>query len=166
MSAKKKAAPKKAAPKKRAWTPIKDAKKNEPKKSDYNDAFIRRAIANGATVSEMTVDEAADRMEESWLRGAFGIPKYPGFDLGASHKPRLRIGSIVRLKEDTVALIVWALSRLDAGLDNRVAYRWRCINLTDPTDSNYLMLSDDMLSGCEIIGHFDFFGLVNGNDKR
>jgi hypothetical protein len=172
MSAKKKAAPKKAAPKKVVWVPFKDAERSAPKNPDFNDAFIRRAIANGATVSEMTVNDAADKMEEYLLRGYLGIPKHPGPDL-FSIKPRLRIGSIVRHKEENLVMIVLWRDNNEFERHNepdpKARYSWGGPCLSDPLYGwDAMWASDKQLEDgeIEIIGHFDFFGLVNGNNNR
>jgi len=89
-----------------------------------------------------------------------------------STKSRLRIGSIVRYKNGDVMIVLWrdeAESERKNVPDPKARYSWVGIHVSDP---NYgwdtMCVSDKMLEDgeVEIIGHFDFFGLVNGNQNR
>ena len=87
------------------------------------------------------------------------------------NKPRIRIGSIVRYDTGCVALILWCDHNEHELLnepDPKARYTWCGIHLSDPMYQEFMYVSEKMLDDgeVEIIGHFDFFGLVNGNDKR
>ena len=87
-------------------------------------------------------------------------------------KRRLRIGSIVRyVPEDTVMIVLWRDSNEFERLNEpkpKARYTWCGINLSNPDYQEFLYVSDKMLEDgeVEIIGHFDFFSLVNGNQNR
>jgi len=83
----------------------------------------------------------------------------------------LRIGSIVRYKNEGTMIVLWRddneLERKNTP-DPKARYTWQGICLSNPNYEEFMFVSDKMIEGgeAEIIGHFDFFGLVQGNGNR
>lgn len=89
-------------------------------------------------------------------------------------KPMPRIGSIVRYVDDPEGSIMIVLWRDDNDHerknepDPKARYTWQGVHLSSPCYDEFMYVSDKMVEDgeAEIIGHFDFFSLVNGNDNR
>jgi len=83
----------------------------------------------------------------------------------------IRIGSIVRYKDEGTMIVLWRddneYERKNTP-DPKARYVWMGICLSDPNYEECVFVSDKMIEDGEakIIGHFDFFGLVQGNGNR